>query len=91
MLCGWSLAGLPRLVIGDPDVDDDGGDGREDIASDDEGDAESEIETEESDEDEDMDVDGKEDEGRRYGPIIGGGRQQGLEKTRDSQKDRRRS
>ncbi|TXT13717.1 hypothetical protein VHUM_01084 [Vanrija humicola] len=35
VLAGWSLAGLPRLVTGNPVVDDDGGDGREDAASDD--------------------------------------------------------
>lgn len=76
VLSGWSLASLPsRLIIGDAEVDDDGGDGREDINSDDEGDEESEIETESSgmDVDED-DEEEDESEGPRNGPIIGGGR-----------------
>jgi len=82
VLCGWSLAGLPRLVVGDPEVDDDGGDGRDDVASDDEGDEESEIEMES--EDGDMDVDEEEEEeGPRYGPVIGGGR------NGDNRKDKR--
>ena len=77
VLAGWSLSSLPqRLICGDPDIDDDGGDGREDIDSEDE---ESEIETESSDEEDDddgMDVDGSEEseEGPRHGPILGGGR-----------------
>ena len=53
--------------MGDPEVDDDGGDGREDITSEDE---ESEIETESEDE---MDVDESEEseEGPRHGPVLG--------------------
>ncbi len=75
VLCGWSLAGLPRLVVGDREMDDDGGDGRENVESDDESDEESEIETESEEEDgDDMDVDEKEDEGPRHGPVLGGGR-----------------
>lgn len=77
VLSGWSLASLPsRLLVGDPEIDDDGGDGREDIASDDESE-ESEIVTEESDEEMDVDDDDERDEqepGPRNGPIIGGRR-----------------
>lgn len=29
VLAGWSLAALPPLMVGDPNVDDDGGDGRD--------------------------------------------------------------
>ena len=75
MLCGWSLASLPRLVVGDPIIDDDGGDGREDVASDDEGDEESEIETENEDGEMNVDDDEEEEEGPRYGPVLGGGRE----------------
>lgn len=78
VLAGWSLASLPRLVCGDPEVDDDGGDGREDIDSEDE----SEIETEESEEEESdrsdrSDEDEEDEEGPRWGrhgPVYGGGR-----------------
>ena len=74
VLCGWSIAGM-RLMIGDPEVDDDGGDGREDAESVEE---ESEIETEESD---DMDVDLEdEEEGPRHGLVLGRG---------DERKDKR--
>lgn len=89
VLCGWNLASLPdRLRVGDPAMDDDGGDGREDIASDNEEDEESEIETEEEDESDDdddsdgMDVDGDgDDDGfasggvmrREPGPVLGRG------------------
>ena len=73
VLSGWSLASLPqKLRVGDPDIDDDGGDGRENINSDDES-AESEIVTEESEMDVD-ESDDEEDEGPRYGPILGAGR-----------------
>lgn len=34
VLAGWSLAALPPLVRGDPEVDDDGGDGRDEDESD---------------------------------------------------------
>ncbi|WWD21279.1 hypothetical protein CI109_105763 [Kwoniella shandongensis] len=71
VLSGWSLATLgERLVVGDPDLDDDDGrDPTDENMDDDDEDDESEIETEESDdEDEDM-----EDEGPRYGPILGAG------------------
>jgi hypothetical protein len=82
VLSGWSLASLPsRLVVGDPEIDDDGGDGREAIDSEDE---ESEIETE-SDDDE-MDVDDSEEEtppGPRNGPIFGGGREGRKQKRRE--------
>jgi hypothetical protein len=85
VLSGWSLASLPsRLLVGDPEVDDDGGDGREAVGSDDEEDEESEIETEESDDDMDVDDDKDEGKGARYGPIIGG-------KSRtDGRKEKRR-
>jgi hypothetical protein len=65
-LSGWSLAGL-SLLVGDPAIDDDGGDGREDIPSDSD---ESEIvtESEEDDDDDNMDVDA----GPRTGPTLGG-------------------
>ena len=87
VLSGWSLASLPnKLVVGDADIDDDGGDGRDDIKSEDE-DEESEIETE-SDKDEDdegdgMDVDGDEEEGPRYGPVLGRGAEDRKEKRRE--------
>lgn len=77
VLCGWSLASLPRLAVGDPEIDDDGGDGREDIDSEDE---ESEIETEESEEESDRSDDDEADEDEegprwgRHGPVYGGGR-----------------
>lgn len=61
---------LERLIVGDFEVDDDGGDGREE---DEYMDEESEIEiesSEESDDDEDEDM---EEEGFRYGFIIGVG------------------
>lgn len=77
VLAGWSLASIPRLMTGDPEVDDDGGDGREDIDSADE---ESEIETESSEDSEEsdrsdgdggMDIDdGDED---KVTPVYGGG------------------
>jgi len=90
VICGWSLASLPRLVIGDPEVDDDGGDGREDVASDDEGDEESEIETESEalseDGDIDMDVDEAEEEGPRYGPVLSGGKNE----TRNAKRKEKR-
>lgn len=73
VLCGWSLASLPsRLLCGDPELDDDGGDGREDIDEDEE----SEIETEDEEEDEEMDMDHGDEErdGGRGGPVWGGGR-----------------
>ncbi|ORX39317.1 WD40-repeat-containing domain protein [Kockovaella imperatae] len=77
VLSGWSLASLPqRLMVGDPSIDDDGGDGREDVQNEDE---ESEIETEEEEEEDDddsgMDVDDSEEseEGPRHGPVLGGG------------------
>ncbi|GMK56377.1 hypothetical protein CspeluHIS016_0302170 [Cutaneotrichosporon spelunceum] len=54
VLAGWSLASLPRLVVGDPEVDDDGGDGREDINSEDESEIESTT-SEESDRSDDSD------------------------------------
>lgn len=73
VLSGWSLPSLQsRLITGDPDIDDDGGDGREDVDSEESG--ESEIETEDED---DMDVDeddNERDEGPRHGPILGAGR-----------------
>ncbi|ORY28763.1 WD40-repeat-containing domain protein [Naematelia encephala] len=74
VLCGWSLASLPeRLRVGDPDIDDDGGDGREGI---DRADEESEIESDDDDDDDDgMDVDDDDEEegeeGPRYGPVLG--------------------
>ncbi|KIR64029.1 hypothetical protein I314_02812 [Cryptococcus bacillisporus CA1873] len=88
VLAGFSLASLPeRLTVGDPDVDDDGGDGREE---DEYMDEESEIETEssqESDDDEDEDM---EEEGPRYGPIIGAGSKgrPGADKKEDRRKKR---
>ena len=86
VLCAWSLAGLPRLIVGDLDIDDDGGDGRENVASDDERDEESEIETESESEtseiDEDVGLDGV--EGPRHGPVLGGGRE------KDGRKEKRR-
>lgn len=88
VLAGFSLASLPeRLTVGDPDVDDDGGDSRED---DEDMDEESEIETEsseESDNDEDEDM---EEEGPRYGPIIGAGSKgrPGADKKEDRRKKR---
>lgn len=71
VLAGWSLASLPRLIVGDPEVDDDGGDGREDINSEDESEIESTT-SEESDQSDDSD---SEDEtwGRRR-PVYGRGR-----------------
>ena len=81
ILSGWSLASLAsRLVVGDAEIDDDGGDGREDIDSDNEEDEESEIETESSgmdvddDDDDDEEDREREREGPRNGPVIGGGR-----------------
>ncbi|KAL1411160.1 hypothetical protein Q8F55_002110 [Vanrija albida] len=85
VLAGWSLASLPRLLTGNPAIDDDGGDGREDANSDDDEDEESEIDTESSESDrsdnsDDMEV----DDGPRHGPVYGGGR------GRDTRKDKRR-
>ena len=74
VLSGWSLASMGRLVVGDQEIDDDGGDGREDIDSDNEEDEESEIETESSGDGMDVDEDEEESGGPRNGPIIGGGR-----------------
>ncbi|WVQ81377.1 hypothetical protein IAT38_003501 [Cryptococcus sp. DSM 104549] len=72
VLSGFSLASLPeRLTVGDPDVDDDGGDGRE---VDEDMDEESEIETEESEEESDEDEDMEVEDGPRYGEIIGAGK-----------------
>ncbi|OWT38711.1 hypothetical protein C362_03679 [Cryptococcus neoformans Bt1] len=71
VLAGFSLASLPeRLTVGDPEVDDDDGDGREE---DDNMDEESEIETESSEESDDDEDEDMEEEGPRYGPIIGAG------------------
>lgn len=71
VLAGFSLASLPeRLTVGDPEVDDDGGDGREE---DEHMDEESEIETESSEESDDDEDEDMEEEGPRYGPIIGAG------------------
>lgn len=82
VLAGWSLASLPKLVVGDPDIDNDDGDGREAIDSEDE---ESEIETESSSEesdrsDNDMDMDMDLDEPRGSAPVLGGGRRLGQRK-----------
>lgn len=82
-LAGWSLAGMDKLRIGNPEVDDDGGDGREDVDSDDEGDEESEIETDESGMDVD-DEDEETEEGPRDGPILGRGAER-----REKRKDKR--
>ncbi|KAL7421002.1 hypothetical protein Q5752_003886 [Cryptotrichosporon argae] len=84
VLCGWSVAGI-RLLVGDRQVDDDGGDGREDVPSDDEDDEESEIETDsEGGDDDDDDVDMDAAERRRPGPVLGGG------VDRAGKKDRRK-
>lgn len=83
VLAGWSLAGMSRLRIGNPEVDDDGGDGREDVGSDDEGDEESEIESEESGMDVDDDHEEMED-GPRNGPVLG----KGVDR-REKKKDKR--
>lgn len=83
VLAGWSLASLDKLRIGDPEVDDDGGDGREGGEEEDEEEEESEIETELESDDE-MDVDDDSDQGGtkrrggaetgpRNGPILGRG------------------
>ena len=89
ILCGWSLASLPRLIVGDPEVDDDGGDGREDVVSDDEADEESEIESDsgsDSKPSSEMDVDeDREEQGPRYGPILGRG-----SRDRDCKRNKRR-
>jgi len=88
VLAGWSLASLPRLAVGDAEIDDDGGDGREDIRSEDE---ESEIETEESEEsdksDNEMDLD-DDDEEPRYNPVIGRGVDK-VEKRKEARKVKR--
>lgn len=83
VLAGWSLSGMARLRIGNPEVDDDGGDGREDVDSDDEEDEESEIETDESGMDVDDDREEMED-GPRNGPILGKGADR-----REKKKDKR--
>ncbi|KAK4685741.1 WD repeat-containing protein 89, partial [Tremellales sp. Uapishka_1] len=85
VLSGWSLSALSsRLQIGDPEIDDDGGDGREGVMSDDEDDEqdsdESEIETDESDQ---MEID---DEGPRYGPVLTG---RGGDKRKEKRKEAR--
>ncbi|OCF35712.1 hypothetical protein I317_06628 [Kwoniella heveanensis CBS 569] len=79
VLSGWSLASLPeRLVVGDPEIDDEDADRGDDEDMEDE-DEESEIETEteeESDKSDEDDFDMEKDEkerGPRYGPIIGAG------------------
>jgi hypothetical protein len=87
VLAGWSLASLPRLAVGDAAIDDDGGDGREDIRSEDE---ESEIETEESEESDrsdDMDVDEEKVPRGHNNPVIGLGR--GAEKRKELRKNKR--
>ncbi|BEI81052.1 hypothetical protein CcaverHIS002_0202120 [Cutaneotrichosporon cavernicola] len=71
VLAGWNLASIPRLVVGDPEVDDDGGDGREDIDSEDESEIESTT-TEESDRSDRSDDESEDEEdmwGRR--PVYG--------------------
>lgn len=81
ILSGWSLASLPsRLVVGDAKIDDDGGDGREAINSEDESE-ESEIESEDSGMDVD-ESDREEPEGPRNGPILGGARDEGRKQKR---------
>lgn len=90
MLSGWSLASLP-LRVGDHTLDDDGGDGREDIRSDEEEEQEeSEIETENESEGEDQDemMDLDTAEGRRYGPILGG-KAHGAEARKERRKEAR--
>lgn len=86
VLAGWSLPSLgDRIRTGDPEIDDDGGDGREDIKSDDE---ESEIETEESESDgmdvDDADTDDDEikEPGPRSGPVLGRGAEERKEKRK---------
>ena len=69
------------MRIGDPEVDDDGGDGREDAPSEDESE-ESEIETEESESEMDVDEDDEREEGPRNGPILGGRGVQGRKEKR---------
>lgn len=87
VLSGWSLASLPsRLICGDPGLDDDGGDGRENIDEDEESEIESEEEDE--DEDEDMDMSDEERDGARGGPVWGGGRDRKGERV-GKRKDRR--
>ncbi|RSH95031.1 hypothetical protein EHS25_000117 [Saitozyma podzolica] len=90
VLSGWSLASL-QLRVGDHTLDDDGGDGREDIRSDEEEEQEeSEIETEDESEGEDQDetMDLDEAEGRRYGPILGG-KTHGAEARKERRKEAR--
>lgn len=87
VLSGWSLSSLPsRLVVGDNEIDDDGGDGREDIGSEDESE-ESEIVTEESEMDVDDDDDERMDEGPRNGPILG----RGVEESRKERRKKNRT
>ncbi|TYJ57655.1 hypothetical protein B9479_001508 [Cryptococcus floricola] len=88
VLAGFSLASLPeRLTVGDKDVDDDGdarGEEDEDM------DEESEIETESSEESDKDDDEDMEDEGPRYGPVIGAAAtgRDGLDKKGDRRKKR---
>jgi hypothetical protein len=79
--------------VGDHTLDDDGGDGREDIRSDEEEEQEeSEIETEDEsegeDQDEMMDLDEAAEGGRRYGPILGG-KAHGAEARKERRKESR--
>jgi hypothetical protein len=88
VLAGWSLSFSGGMLrVGDPDVDDDGGDGRENVDSDDEDD-EQESEIESDDESDGMDVDSGDDreEGPRSGPILGGGRNAGRRKEKRKEK-----
>jgi hypothetical protein len=88
VLAGWSLSDLAsRLRVGDPEVDDDGGDGREGVESDDEGDEESEIESEEEEDGMDVDSEDEVEEGPRNGITLGGGR--GTEGRKEKRRGKR--
>lgn len=85
VLSGWQLPDPADFLTGDRTHDNDGGDGREDVASDDEDDemdGGSDDEDEEEDDDEMGDADeedlvwGRQEGGkRRAGEVLGGGRE----------------
>ncbi|WWC63868.1 uncharacterized protein I303_106473 [Kwoniella dejecticola CBS 10117] len=90
VVSGWNLASLPdKLIVGDDEIDM-SGDEDEDMDQDDQSE-ESEIVTEEEEEESDKSDDemnnlNDEDEGPRYGPILGAG----AGRTQESRKEKRK-
>ncbi|WVF65399.1 hypothetical protein IAT40_000126 [Kwoniella sp. CBS 6097] len=97
VLSGWSLASLPeRLIIGNPEIDDEDRGDEDDAEMDEESEIETESEEDESDKSDEDDFDMEKDEkerGPRYGPIIGAGAGAGVGKggsRAEGRKEKRR-